>query len=506
MKENYSKSLKTVMQYPNVLNKGHMMQSVDGRNLRDLVRHAEYSIDSKMGEGGRSPDRQGLGGVDVRPMVYDAYGRADHLHRESMEVQDFPEMTEGDMQSPEDDTDFDNLLRNCVEPVYQGCTENRLQCGIVLMTLASVYGVSDNFVTALLGYLAGTLLPRFNSLPRTAYELKTMIRKLGLEHQRIDTCPDGHILFDGEVDGALQHCPVCNRRRYIPGSNTVPCAVTRYFPIIPKMKRLYKCPRIAELLEHYAKSEFDGQIMRSVADSFQWQEISRMYPGFRDVATHLRLALIADGVCPHGNQNSKHSTWIVFIAVYNFPGWLATKKFFLNLALLIPRPKAPTSDTIDVYLKPLVKDLLQLWYGVPALNMSKPVNERHFTLRAILMWTVNDFPALGLLSGQTVKGYIACPVCGENTCSEHSSALSKMVYLGGRQFLNRGHRFRRARAAFNNFPEHRVAPDRRTGATILEQGRERAEWLRRGGVEDSEGDPVKRHGVKRASIMFALPY
>lgn len=84
---------------------------------------------------------------------------------------------------------------------------------------------------------------------------------------------------------------------------------------------------------------------------------------------------------------------------------------------------------IDVYLKPLVKDLLQLWYGVPAFNMLKPVNEKHFTLRAILMWTVNDFPALRMLPGQTVKGYIACPVCGENISSEHSSAL------------NRGHRF-----------------------------------------------------------------
>lgn len=122
-------------------------------------------------------------------MVYDAYGRADHLHRESMEVQDFLEMTEGDMQSPEDDTDFDNFLRNCVEPVYQGCTENQLQCGIMLMTLALVYDVSENFVTTLLGYLVGTLLPRFNSLPKTSYELKTMIRKLGLEHQRLDNLP-----------------------------------------------------------------------------------------------------------------------------------------------------------------------------------------------------------------------------------------------------------------------------------------------------------------------------
>jgi hypothetical protein len=231
-----------------------------------------------------------------------------------------------------------------------------------------------------------------------------------------------------------------------------------------------------------------------------------MYPEFKNVDTHLRLALIADDVCAHGNQSSKHSTWVVLVAIYNFPGWLATKKFFLNLSLLIPGPKAPTSATIDVYLKPLVMDLLKLWQGVPAVNMSKPTPQRNITLRAILMWTINDFPAFGLISGQTVKGYIACPICGEGTCSEHSRVLNKMIYLGSRRYLPRDHRFRRARVAFNNQHEYGESPSRRSGSEILEQGRERAQWLRDGGVEDNNADPVKRHGVKRASILYALPY
>ena len=322
---------------------------------------------------------------------------ADMLHWDNAEAANTPVMEEDLTNMEIGNTDFENLLRNCVDPVFEGCTENRLQCGIVLMTLASVYGVSDNFLTTLLSYLAGTLLPRSNSLPRSAYELKTMIRRLGLEHERIDSCPEGHILFEGDVNGGLEQCPVCNHPRYIPCSNQVPYSMTRYFPLIPKLQRLYKCPRLADLLQHHGDSMFDGESMRSVADSYQWQEISRLYPEFQDVATHLRLALVVDGVCPHGHQNSKHSTWIVLIAIYNFPGWLTTKKFFLNLSLLIPGPKAPTSDTIDVFLKPLVRDLLKLWYGVPTANMSKPVDDRNFTMRAILMWTINDFPAFGLL-------------------------------------------------------------------------------------------------------------
>ena len=81
-----------------------------------------------------------------------------------------------------------------------------------------------------------------------------------------------------------------------------------------------------------------------------------------------------------------------------------------------------------------------------------------------------------------------------------------MVYLGAWRFLPFNHRYRRCRATFNNAREELGIPRRRTGAEILEQGRERADWLRQGGVVDNDGDHVKQHGVKRGSILYALPY
>ena len=138
--------------------------------------------------------------------------------------------------------------------------------------------------------------------------------------------------------------------------------------------------------------------------------------------------------------------------------------------------------------------------------MSKAIGQRQFTLRAMLLWTVHDFPALGLIAGQTVKGYLACLVCGGGTCSERSRSLKKMVYLGHRRYLPQGHKFRRARAAFDNTAEVRDFPTRRTGEELMEQGRNRTNWLRDSGVEDSKADSVKEHGVKRISILFALAY
>jgi len=115
----------------------------------------------------------------------------------------------------------------------------------------------------------------------------------------------------------------------------------------------------------------------------------------------------------------------LLITIYNLPPWLLTKKFFISLAVLILEPKAPTTENIDVFLAPLVRDLLKLWEGVPAVNMSKPEGERRFTLRALLMWTVNDFPAYGLLSGQQVHSYKGCPLYGPQTCSEYCRLLKK---------------------------------------------------------------------------------
>ncbi len=56
------------------------------------------------------------------------------------------------------------------------------------------------------------------------------------------------------------------------------------------------------------------------------------------------------------------------------------KKFFILLALLIPRRESVTADVFDVYLELLVKELLELWAGVPPHDVTKDVGSRAFQL------------------------------------------------------------------------------------------------------------------------------
>ena len=89
------------------------------------------------------------------------------------------------------------------------------------------------------------------------------------------------------------------------------------------------------------------------------------------------------------------------LIIYNFPSWLCMKRKFTFLTLLISGPRQFGND-IDVYLAPLIDDLNTLWInGVHAYDASK---QETFNLKAVLLWTVNDFLAYGSLSGFSVKG------------------------------------------------------------------------------------------------------
>ncbi|MBJ3415111.1 hypothetical protein JGB96_23555, partial [Salmonella enterica subsp. enterica serovar Derby] len=73
--------------------------------------------------------------------------------------------------------------------------------------------------------------------------------------------------------------------------------------------------------------------------------------------------------------------------MYNIPPWLCMKRKYILISLLIQGPKQPGND-IDVYLAPLLEDLVTLWNeGVQVWDAYKREN---FTLRAMLFCTIND--------------------------------------------------------------------------------------------------------------------
>jgi hypothetical protein len=234
--------------------------------------------------------------------------------------------------------------------------------------------------------------------------MKKMLMKIGLKHDGIHYCLEGHILCEEDNEN-LDACPTCNKARYIEGSNDVLVSVLRHFSVVKRLQRMFKCPKVEAKMTWYDERRSERGIMCSIVDSEQWTSIDQMFEEFARVKTNLRLGLVVDGIISFKNAAMKHSTWVILMAICNLPLWLLTKKFFLSLVLLILGPKVPTSETIDVFLAPVVRDLLKLWKGLPCINMSKSIRQQNFILRGMLIWTVNDLLEYGLLSGQHVHGY-----------------------------------------------------------------------------------------------------
>nr|GFB28964.1 hypothetical protein [Tanacetum cinerariifolium] len=100
--------------------------------------------------------------------------------------------------------------------------------------------------------------------------------------------------------------------------------------------------------------------MQHPVDGRAWKNFDTKYLNFTKEPRNVRLGLAVDGFNPFGNLSQSCNMWPVILTTYNLPLWLCMKESSFMLTLLIPGPKSLSKD-IDVYLRPLIDDLKDLW-------------------------------------------------------------------------------------------------------------------------------------------------
>ncbi|GKA05545.1 hypothetical protein Tco_0684665 [Tanacetum coccineum] len=182
-------------------------------------------------------------------------------------------------------------------------------------------------------------------------------------------------LVMGEDNKDVHFCPVCNTSRW-KDSNTpgkkVPKKVLRYFPIIPRLQRLYKSSHTAKEMTWHATGKCtEPDKIQHPVDSRAWKNFETNYSNFTKEPRNVQLRLAANGFNPFGNLSQAYSMWPVILTTYNLHPWLCMKESSFMLTLLIPGPKSPDKD-IDVYLRPLIDDLKVLWAlkGVETIDVA----------------------------------------------------------------------------------------------------------------------------------------
>ncbi|GKC90752.1 hypothetical protein Tco_1151401, partial [Tanacetum coccineum] len=203
--------------------------------------------------------------------------------------------------------------------------------------------------------------------------IKKTFKIIELGYKSMHACANDCFLFWGDANKDVHFCRVCNTSRWkynnTPGKK-VPKKVLRYFPIIPRLQRVYKSSHTAKEMTWHATGKcMEPGKMQHPIDGRAWKDFE---------LRNVRLGLAADGFNPFGNLSQSYS--ISFM-----------------LTLLIPGPKSPGKN-IDVYLRPLIDDLKDLWAkpGVETIDVAIGLK---FNMRAMVLWTINDFPARSSLSG-----------------------------------------------------------------------------------------------------------
>ncbi|KAL5562930.1 hypothetical protein UlMin_032677 [Ulmus minor] len=306
-------------------------------------------------------------------------------------------------------------------------------------------------------------------LVESHYEAKKLMTKMGLGYQSIHVCKNDCALFWNE-NSMSETCPVCSESRWKmqegrrTGKN-VPHKVLRYFPLAPRLKRLFATSKTAKLMRwHQAGKSTDDNVMRHPVDGRAWKDFDRKHPEFADDVRNVRLGLATDGFNPFNNMSISYSMWPVVLTMYNFPPWLCMKPEYLMLSLLIPGPQSPEKD-MDVFLRPLIEELKELWEnGIDTRDAGN--DKKVFKMRAALLWTVNDFPARSSLSGWSGQGYKACPTCNEDTPSMR--VIGKTAYFGHRRFLPSTHRWR-SNLDFDGRIERKRPPRKFSSVDIMDQ-------------------------------------
>lgn len=420
-----------------------------------------------------------------------------------------------DREEPNDEANsFYRLLNDVQEPAYPGCVTSKLSIVVKLLHIKSVGRWSNESFDMLLKTLRD-ILPVGSTLPDTYYDAKKIIKDLGLSYEKIDACSNNCMLYWKDEE-KLHVCKVCGVSRwkedYRSGETKIqkngkkiPMKTMRYFPLKPRLQRLFMSRKTASDMRWHHDLRVNDGVMRHPADSLAWKSFDELHKDFSLDPRNVRLGLASDGFQPFNQSKTSYSIWPVILIPYNLPPWLCMKEPNFILSTLIPGPDGP-GDAIDVYLRPLIEELKELWdVGVDTFDVS---TRRNFRLHASLLWTINDFPAYANLSGWSTKGKLACPCCNKDTYSLRLANGNKQCYMGHRRYLPTNHKWRNDKRSFDGTKELREAPKLLSGSDILAQ------------VNDLEGIVLTKDNSKKMklshdkrgdnwnkkSIFFELPY
>jgi hypothetical protein len=215
-----------------------------------------------------------------------------------------------------------------------------------------------------------------------------------------------------------------------------------YIPITPSPKWLFLCEETMQQMRWHKEGIRDSEdvdIMSHPVDAEAWHALDRFDPEFVRDPRSVYLGLSMDDFQLYSSDSTAYSCWPVFMMPYNPPPNKCLKEGFIFLSLVILGPKEPKKQ-MNMFLRPLMEVLKQLWKGVEAYGNHLKCQ---FNLRASYLWLIHDYLAYHKFAGLCVHGRLNCPVCMDESDAFMPQHGRKVSFFDcHRRFLPLCHEFR----------------------------------------------------------------
>ena len=199
----------------------------------------------------------------IRNMLHDAFGELRHSRRDE---------PLGENMTADAKTFYD-LLKDGEEPLYDGCAKfTKLSFLVRMYHIKCLYGISAEAMNMFFELFSEAF--EFAKISKSFYEAKKVIKNLSLTYAKIDMFPNDCMLYWAE-DENKEECNKCHTSRWKneksqndKGATSTrkkrkkqSAKVLRYFPLIPRLKRLFMSSKTSEdMIWHARDCETDNMI------------------------------------------------------------------------------------------------------------------------------------------------------------------------------------------------------------------------------------------------------
>jgi hypothetical protein len=155
---------------------------------------------------------------------------------------------------------FFKLLKEAEKGLYPRCKEaTKISFIVRLFQIKCMFGLSNSALEAIV-HMFSLVLPEGHYIPDTLDKVRKVVHDLGHDYQKTDACVNDCVLFQKSY-AKLSKCPtggesrwkVTNDEEATGNASTKkrsPRKILRYFPVIPRLQRLYMMESTSSLMPY----------------------------------------------------------------------------------------------------------------------------------------------------------------------------------------------------------------------------------------------------------------